>query len=311
MFFVARLLQDRSPEITARLCRFIVSCLSSRTSIAADRLRAAAAVAEGVALGSIGDLAGSSALNDYVIRTFERSEDVQVRIHVAWAMVNNGHDQLLQDRFDDAIAAYEHLVQFAPFEAPFTYPVAQGLMNWAMALDRSGRHLEEMAIYDRISHSLESAKVDDPEVHLLAWALINKAITLHERHEDNDAVQLFDAVLRRWWSVSDWNASPQVREAIAAALRHRANSMAAIGEYEVAIADVDRLLERYFGADESGVSQEVAWAILTKAASLEALKRPEEAKQAYDALVNRFRRSSDKGVKAAVASARRVREGLD
>jgi tetratricopeptide (TPR) repeat protein len=310
LYLLARVLQGRSPQITVRLCRFIVNQLSGQSSVAADRLRAAAAVAEGVALASLGDTAGSIAINDYVIMAFKQSPDAEVHTHVAWAMTNKGWDLFSLDRFDEAIRNYEDLSITVPFEPPFIHPVAQGLTNWALALDRTGRHLEEMDIYNRIANALGSAKTD-PEVHLLAWALLNKAITLIELHEYDEAIELCDAVLGRWWDLSDWNTSTKVREFLAAAIRHRANAMAGRGDYQVAIADVDRLLQRYQWSDESGLSEEVAWAMLTKAGSLEFLNLPKEAKHAYDALVTRFSPSPDKRVEEAVTRAKRRRDEIE
>jgi len=295
--------------MTIRLCRFIVSRLSTQSSVPADRLRAAAAVTQGVAVASLGDTAGSVDINDYVISAFKQSRDAEVRQHVAWAMVNKGWNLFAVDRLDEAIAVFRDLSDLVPFEPPFMHPVAQGLMNWASVLDRTGRHVEEMAIYDRIAGALESAKTE-AEVHLLRWALLRKAITLTEMHKYNEAVELCDSILSRWWDLSDWSTSTKDREFLAATIRHRAMAMFARGEYQVAIGDVDRLLKRYLWSNERGLTEEVAWAMLGKAASLLALERPQEAMHTLEALAARFSRSRDKQVQAAVAMAMRRMEEL-
>jgi tetratricopeptide (TPR) repeat protein len=275
------------------------------------RLRAAAGVAEGVALGSLGDTTGSMAINDFVIGAFRQSADSDVREHVAWAVVNKGFDLITLERYHEAIELYEGLEELAPFQPPFTIPVAQGLMNWALALEKSGRGTEETALYERIASNLESGPRDDPAAHFLAWALINKAIAVLDRHEYGESVRLCDQVLHRWWNVPTWELPSKVPEALASALRHRAIAMEALGEYEVAIADVDRLLERYPSRTDEGTGEEIAWAMIAKATAQEALHRQEEAMLTCDNLVSRFQSTRGKHIHAAVASARRLREGLE
>jgi tetratricopeptide (TPR) repeat protein len=307
LYALARAQRDRNPQLAVRLCRFIVDRTANQASVSADRLRAVAAVTQGVALASLGDIAGSLTINAYVIEAFRQSTDVDIRTSVCWAMVNKGWDLVLQDRLEEAISVYDDFSNSVPFEPPFVHPVAQGLMNWAMAFERTGRHLEEMAIYDRIARALGSPTTE-AELCLLAWCYINKAITLTASKEYSEAIELCDVVLSRWWNLSDWNTSTKVREFLAAAIRHRANAMAGRGEYQLAIAEVDRLLKRYMWSNETGLSMEVALAMLTKAASLELLGFHKESKDTHHALVTRFSRSRDQQVQAAVETARGHRE---
>jgi tetratricopeptide (TPR) repeat protein len=102
-----------------------------------------------------------------------------------------------------------------------------------------------------------------------------------------------------------------MHEAIAAALRHRAAALTDSGDPAAALADVDRAADRYLGAGDSGIEEEIAWAMFTKGVALEALGRKPEALVTYDALVKRYRRSTAKQVRTAVGSARRLREGLE
>jgi tetratricopeptide (TPR) repeat protein len=258
----------------------------------------------------MGDISGSIVVNDYTISTFKQSQDAEVRGHVAWAMVNKGWDLATLGQFDEAITVYENLSEMVPFEPPFLHPVAQGLMNKALTVKSAGRHVEEVPIYDRIARGLESATAE-PEVRLHAWARINKAITLIGTHNYDEAIELCDSVLSRWWALSDWTTTTRVREFLAAATRHRADAMAAKGEYQDAIARIDKLLRRYLRSNESGLTMEVAWAMVTKADALWYLGHRKDAKYAYDAAVARFSRSRDKQVQEAVAWAHRESERLD
>ena len=103
----------------------------------------------------------------------------------------------------------------------------------------------------------------------------------------------------------------RMHEAMAAALRHRAAAFTDSGHPEAAVADVDRAADRYLGAGDTGIEEEIAWAMFTKGAALEALGRKSEAHITYDALVKRYRRSTAKQVRIAVGSALRLREGLE
>jgi tetratricopeptide (TPR) repeat protein len=268
-------------------------------------------VSEAVLWGKLGDQERSLAINSALIADFGASSDTELRLHVGWAMVNQGWDLIERDRGAEAIEVYRALMQRLPAELPFLEPLAQGLMNWAMALDKLGRHAEEKEVYDSIQHLLEDS-VDQSTSRYLAWAFINKGITLATEREYTTAVEMYDFVLQRWWGSTSSAGSPtRMHEAMAAALRHRAAALTDAGDPEAAIADVDRAADRYLGARDKGVEEEIAWALLTKAVALEALGRRAEALLVYDALVTRYRRSSGEQVRIAVGSARRLREGLE
>ncbi len=123
---------------------------------------------------------------------------------------------------------------------------------------------------------------------------------------------MFDVVLQRWWESAASAGTPiHMQEALAAALRHRAAALVDSGHSEAALTDVDRTVDRYLGAEDAGIEEEVAWAMLTKGVALEALGRAPEAVATHDALVKRYRRSSRGRVRSAVGSAKRLREGLE
>jgi tetratricopeptide (TPR) repeat protein len=261
-----------------------------------------------ILVAGLGDLLQSLAINDRVIATHSDSSDIELRVHVAWAAVNKGFDLIEGEQNSRAAELYSTLTPQLPPEGAFLEPLSQGLMNWAIALDKLGRHPEEMEVYDRIQDVLEGA-VDDRTTRFLAWAFINKGITLASQQRYETAVAMYDVVLRRWWAPTFPVQTPiGIHEAMAAVLRHRAEALRAMGEPEAAVADIDRAVDRYLGAGDSGIEGEIAWAMLTKALVQESLGQRVEALRTCDSLIDRYRRSAGTRVRTALGSARRFRE---
>jgi len=312
LFVAARAIEKRFPRRSLALCQIVAASTADASSVGAQRLHAAAQVCEAVVWGRLGERERSLRINNAVIGAFGSCDDEELREHVAWAMVNKGFDLGESDRALDAIEVYRTLTESTPHEEPFLEPLAQGLMNWAVALDKLERHAEETEVYDKIRDLLAGTRDDSRPQHLLAWAFVNKGITLASDRDFEAAIALYDVVLQRWWTPAFSVDMPtRIHEAMAAALRHRAASLVDSGHAEAAIADVDRAVDRYLGAGDDGIEEEVAWALLTKGVALERLGRKAEARLTYDALVRRYRRSSSRPVRLALGSARRLREGLE
>ena len=311
-FFAAgRALDERYPRRALALCKFVAAHTAEATSAGGQRLHAAAQVSEATIWGRLGDQARSIAINDGVISAYRWSLDKEVRQHVAWAMVNKGWDLIESDRSVEAIEVYRDLTERIPHSTPFLEPLAQGFMNWAAALDKLGRHAEEKEVYEKIQHLLANAADESTSRHL-AWAFLNKGITLASERDFEAAIEMYGVVLERWWTPALSADTPTgIHEALAAALRHRAAALTDSGHPDAAVADVNRAVDRYLGAGDKGIEEEVAWALLTKGVALEALGRKTAARLTYDALVTRYRRSSGEQVRIALASARRLREGLE
>lgn len=311
VYVLARALQAANRRrLTHKLCGWLIGRAPLRRSLRADRLRAAALVTDALALGELDDVGGSIAANETVIREYGSARDEVLRTHVAWAMVNEGWDLVSTGRLTEGISLFQRLIEVIPTSQPFVQPFAQGLMNLGLALGREGNQLEEMSVYDQIIASL--GEMNDPgSDHFIAWALLNKAIVLREQGRYSDALRLCETVLDRWWNRSDSSMAPRLREALGAAQRNRADMLRSMGQFEAAISAAQRLRNRYLSSNDPGLAEEVAWAMLTEAASYESLGRKPDAERTYDLIVSRFRRSPVKEVKAAVAAAKRLREGLD
>lgn len=307
---IAEAIESWRPGEALRLCGLVARAAGADHSLAGRRLRAAAATREARLLGQLGrpDLAITA--NDAIIYTHGASTDEELRTHVAWALVNKGYDLDSLGRVDEAIATYQRLSEYVPFAGGFAAPVAQGLMNWALALDQLGRHLEETQIYKRIRNELAAAE-DPATQHLFAWALLNHAAVLFDEGRFDEAIGMCDAVLSRWGTAPVWSTSARMQEAVARAFRQKAQAEAAQERFDQAIRDADAAIDHFIGAGDAGISEEIASAMLVKAGALEKVGRGEAALETYNEIVRRYGRSRHAKVRAVVLSSRRLREGLE
>jgi tetratricopeptide (TPR) repeat protein len=250
------------------------------------------------------------AANEATIRAYEDSTDEAVRAHIAWAMVNKGFDLESLGRSGEAIATYKSLCEYVPFSGQFASAVAQGLMNWALTLDELGLHGEESEIYARIRIALQDVE-DESVAHLLAWALLNNAVVLFDERRYDGAIELSQAVVDRWGGKEVWSLPKLMHEALARAFRQKAQAEAALGQFDAAVEDADEAVRRFFGADDPGTAEEVAWALLVKGGSREAMGQTQPALETYNRIVERYGRLRSAKVRAVVASAKRMREGLE
>ncbi len=308
LYRLAHRLAERFPRYSLTICRVIATWNAKSSSVLKQRLAARASVTEALLTGQLGDRDRSTVINQRVVTVYRRSSDPELRTHVAWAMTNRGLDLVDMGRPEEAIAVFEDLAAFVPAEYPYLGPLAQGLNNWAAALNDIGRHDEEMAMYERVAAVLRD-RGDDPELaHLLAWSLVSKGIELASRHKYAAAVEVFDEVLHKWWTSRIRGPSDRLQEAIAASLRHRSAALVALNQHVAAMADANRAIDRYVGSGTVGIQQEVAWAMLGKAVALEEIGHRAESLETCQSLVKRYGRSVDKQVAEAVSRARRFSE---
>jgi len=305
----ARSISRCYPSLAERLYGRIARATKGRQEPQIQRLHAAATVSLGIGLAEASPQV-SMELNDEVIASYWDSSDEELRVHVAWAMVNKGEDLAQLGRDEEALEVYRTLDEAFPFQPPFLECLSQGLMNWALALDRLGRSAEEQRLYARIVEGLNGIDASDSARRLLAWALINWGIQRAADGQYDLAVANYTAVID---SVerSVGLRSAAISEAHAAALRRRSEAYAASGDLTAAIADAELDQSRYGQSRERGIQEEVACAMLVKALAFEQLGRVQEALGTYDSLLGKYRGSTADTIKMAVASALRLRESLE
>jgi tetratricopeptide (TPR) repeat protein len=310
IYRLAVLLKRRYPSYSIALCNVVVKWNAESPSVLKQRLHARALLTTGLLNSEQDDREGSVAINRSIVNTYRRSNDREIRTYVAWAMTNGGLDLTELGRAEQAIEVFEQLVTLIPPEDPYLQPLAQGLNNWASALGDLGRHDEAIAIEDRVATIL-AERADEPNLgYLYAWALVAKGETLAFQRDFAGAINAFDDVLHRWWSSQVRGPSDRLQEALAAALRHRSASLVALHEYDSAIADVNRAMDRFAGSRTVGIQEEVAWAMLGKAIALEQIGRRAEALSTCDLVVKQYGHSTSAQVSEPLSRARKFRQTL-
>jgi tetratricopeptide (TPR) repeat protein len=310
LYKLAVLVQGPAPHYSMNLCSAVASWNAGSNSVLKQRLHARALVTMAITQELLGHSARSVEINETVIAAYSQSKDSELRTHVAWAMVNKGFDLMESGKEEEAIDLFKDLAGWVPPQAPYLAPLAQGLNNWSAALGRLGRYDEKIAMDDRIAALLRD-RAHDPELaHLLAWASVTKGTALAFRGDFADAITTYDAVLHRWWKSRIRGPSDRLQEALAAALRHRSEALIGLREYEAAVSDVDRVVDRYGSSRTIGIQEEVAWAMVRRAFALEQLGRRAQALATCDSAIRRYGRSAQPQVLEAVKGAAKLRQAL-
>jgi pilus assembly protein CpaF len=116
---------------------------------------------------------------------------------------------------------------------------------------------------------------------------------------DPKSIQIHNAAIERLRDASDLAA----REELAAAMSHKATSLAELSRLDGEVAAYDALIEKFAAAEEPSLRVYVANALLRKGLVLEKLNRPDEAIQSYDLLATRFNDAAEIALQNLVATA--------
>ena len=298
-------LKGRFPRRSIQACGAATRRLARAKSIRADRWRVHLLVTEGRLWEQLGDQQRSLQTNDEVILSYESSNDSYIRQQVAWAKVNKSVDLAALGRVNEAIELERTLTLTLPSDPPFLHVRVRTLMNSAVDLSSLGRHEEEKSLYDRVQAVL-SANADPSLDDTLAWASINKGIQLVDQHDYEAGVELFDVVIRRWWTSVSVDTPMSLHEALAAAGRNRCRALTFLKRYDEVIRDADRIVDRYLRTHNQRIDDEVAWAALLKAHAQEKLGRVADARATCDLLVTRYEKSQRTQSALAEANSRRL-----
>ncbi len=141
--------------------------------------------------------------------------------------------------------------------------------------------VDEMAGYDLIVKTADitpSAGSADPRLReLVARALLMKGFTLAILDRFEEAIALYDEVVRRFADAKE----PFFRERVANALSGKGNALRVLGRNEEAIAIYDSVVSRFADAKEPALREEVAKALVKKGFVLGTLHRSDEAIAVY------------------------------
>ena len=171
-------------------------------------------------------------------------------------------------------------------------------MERGLALDREGRHEEELRVYDE----LVARFGDHPEPAVrekVCLALRAKAITLFDLERDGEALEVGDDLVARFRE----DTGPEFEDCVAWTLNNKAEALFETDRPDEAIAVVDELLRLYDRA-EGLDSEPVTDALLEKASALRDLGRTEDALAAYGVIVERFGTTADAELKKSIQQTR-------
>jgi len=257
-------------------------------------------------LGESGDKQRSLEVNDRVLQQHGASSDPETLVQVAWASNNKAVDLTALGRMSEALATYQALTERFPPEPRFVPVLAKAWMNWAVdLLDELGMHDEEKALYDRIQALLIENR-DRSLDEYLAWAFVNKGIQLDEDHQYEQAIELFDVVIRRWWASMSVETSMSMHEALAAAWRHRCRALTFLKRYDEVIKGAQPVVERYHRTRDVGIDEQVAWTLLNQAFAERQLGLVADARRTDGLLLKRYAASPSEEARLVADNCRRL-----
>ena len=174
---------------------------------------------------------------------------------------------------------------------------------WSAATGLYDNSQEAMDAYDlvvAIGDVLLKGRGDDPALReRIAKALLNKGYSLGASSRSEEAVAVYDQVVKRFGDATE----PALREQVARALVNKGVSLGALNRSEEEVAVYDEVVKRFADATEPVLRERVAWALVNKGAALGALNRSDDAVAVYDEVVKRFGDATEPAVREHVARA--------
>lgn len=129
--------------------------------------------------------------------------------------------------------------------------------------------------------------------------LINKGVELAQSNKSEEAIKVFDKVVRKFGDSQKSNILVKV----AAALVNKAAVLAQSNRSEEAIKILDEVVVRFENHNENSILEEVAIALYNKGAILGHINKKEKSIIIYDELINKFKDSKHNGITNHVSSA--------
>src|SRR4051794_12653753 len=160
-------------------------------------------------------------------------------------------------------------------------------MERALALDREGRHDEELLVYDELIERFGERADPAVRVHVCR-AFRAKAITLFDFDRDEEALAVGDELLSRFAGDSD----PEIEDRVAWTMSDKAKALVEMGRVDDAISVVDELVHRFDSSDDLD-PEPVTDAMFKKAQALRDVGRTRDALAAYAEVVERFDSTTD------------------
>ena len=181
--------------------------------------------------------------------------------------------------------------------APEIYRIAFERLVGLPALEAYREELLSLAS-PAIAHASSEFSVASP-APLVAKGLLGKALALADGGRQEDAVAIWEEVIRRFGE-SD---APAALEQVSLALVNKGQALGRMGRSEEALAVLDDAVLRFGGDDGQNQPLAVATALVNKGVLLRDLNRHADALVAWEEAARRFRGSKVPALEAAVAGA--------
>ncbi|MXW33207.1 MAG: tetratricopeptide repeat protein [Rhodothermaceae bacterium] len=235
-----------------------------------------------------------------VVKRYGTSENNEVQLYVAHALLNKGEILRSQLNHDSALNTFEEVVRRLE-----TSEIHESKVLTAKALVYKG---ELLHIQDRLGLSLAPCEEvverygSNDQIDLQFWvgqALINKGLFLQNRGRIEDSISTFEDVIQHFHD----SKSETLLNFVGQALAFRGQSFMTHGRLEDALHDYDEVVRQFGSAKYPPLQYQVARALLYRGKLLRNDKRTELALSAFEELIKRFRSNEHESLKRIVARA--------
>ena len=202
---------------------------------------------------------------------------------------------------------YQRLIQFAESHLDRIEPQylqeAMGLVFTA-GVGLNDNSDDEIRAYDCVAEiAKRMSELDAGEPASRDWrhaqALFRKGVALGSLNRSEDAIAVYDEVVRRFGEAE----APALREHVAGALVNKGVALGILNRIKEAIAVCDEVVRRFGAAEALALRERVARALVNKGVALGFLNRSEEAIGVYDEVVRRFGEAEAPALRERVARA--------
>ncbi|MFK2823747.1 tetratricopeptide repeat protein [Arcobacter sp. YIC-80] len=143
---------------------------------------------------------------------------------------------------------------------------------------------------------LEKEALSDNSLSKVLWF---KAITLDRLEKSEEAIEVYNEVVKRFEDSKDNN----ILEQVAKALYNKGVTLGQLDRSEEALEVYDEVVKRFEDSKDNSILEKVAKALYNKGVSLGQLNRSGEATKVYAEVVERFKDSKDNSILNQVAKA--------
>jgi len=250
-------------------------------------------------VGSGGESGGDLYLIGEVLNRVERARarEAESREPEALGEMREG---LRRSQYSDVVEAGAKLVPEQMAEADLREAMGAAWSAGIGLLDNSEDEILAYRLVRSFGCRVLEAQPSDVEVGSgVAQAMVYEGLTLGALDRWEEAVEVYDEVLRRFGDASE----PALMENVARALFGKGLSLGALGRSEEEVEVYDEVLRRFGDASEPALMEYVARALVNKAITLRTLGRGEEAVEVDDEVLRRFGDASEPVLMEYVARA--------